>query len=58
MRLKQCMVDGKPGYKWGKQGVCYTYNPKKRESMKKAKQRAKDDGRAASCNEDKLGGIH
>ena len=26
MPIMMCQKEGKPGYKWGKEGRCYTYN--------------------------------
>ncbi len=26
MPVTKCMEDGKPGYKWGEKGKCYTYD--------------------------------
>ena len=39
MPVKQCSRDGKPGYKWGDEGYCYTYN----EGNESQKKRAKND---------------
>ena len=40
MPVKECSLEGKPGYKWGDEGKCYTYNPQnegqKRNSKKSA----------------------
>ena len=40
MPVKQCQENGKPGYKWGDKGFCYTYSPynegPKRNAIKKA----------------------
>jgi hypothetical protein len=40
MPVKECELEGKPGYKWGDEGKCYTYSPdnegQKRNSKKKA----------------------
>jgi hypothetical protein len=26
MPVKQCELDNKPGFKWGEEGTCYTYD--------------------------------
>jgi len=40
MPVKECKLEGKPGYKWGDEGKCYTYTPdnegQRRNSKKKA----------------------
>lgn len=40
MPVKQCQEEGKPGYKWGDKGKCYTYNPYNESAKNKAKQKA------------------
>ncbi len=40
MPLKACSVDGKPGYKWGDRGHCYSYTEGDESSRKKAKRKA------------------
>jgi hypothetical protein len=44
------MEKGKPGYKWGSQGKCYTYIPGDETSRKKAKQKAYIQGAAIGEN--------
>ena len=44
MPVKNCTKDGKPGYKWGDAGACYTYNPNSEASKKDAKRRAVNQG--------------
>jgi hypothetical protein len=51
MPIRNCMLDGKPGFKWGKQGKCFTYDPsgdviKRRRAMRAAKEKALAQGRA------------
>ena len=48
MPIKKCSVDGKPGYKWGDTGKCYTYIPGNEASMKAAKKKAIKQAVAAS----------
>lgn len=38
MPVRQCSDDGKPGYKWGDSGKCYTY-PRGNETARKAAKR-------------------
>ena len=50
MPVKQCQEDGKPGYKWGDQGKCYTYTEGNESSKKQAKKKAAKQGQAAHAN--------
>lgn len=40
MPVQECSIDGKPGFKWGDQGACYTYEPGDEASMRDAKRKA------------------
>lgn len=40
MPVRECQENDKPGYKWGEQGKCYTYNPDNEGQKRKAKQSA------------------
>jgi hypothetical protein len=40
MPVKTCKSDGKPGYKWGNSGKCYTYPPGDAKARNEAKRRA------------------
>lgn len=33
MPVKKCTIDGKPGYKWGDQGKCYTGPDAEKKAM-------------------------
>ena len=46
MPVHSCSEGGKPGFKWGSKGKCYTYNPNSAESRKSAKNKAIRQGRA------------
>jgi len=46
MPVMRCWEGGKPGYKWGKQGKCYTYKLGDKVSRQKAKNKAKKQGKA------------
>lgn len=52
MPLQKCQLNGKIGYKWGKQGKCYTYTPGDKESRERAKEKAKRQGRAVEANKE------
>lgn len=34
----------RPGWRWGKKGTCFTYNPGDERSERRAKLRAKEEG--------------
>lgn len=50
MPLKRCQRNGRPGYKWGDSGKCYTYESSSKPSREQAKRRAKRQGRAIEAN--------
>lgn len=46
MPVKACEKDGRPGYKWGDEGVCYTYPPENESLRVSARAKALQQGRA------------
>jgi hypothetical protein len=50
MPVKRCQSNGKPGFKWGDSGKCYTYTPGNTQSRVRARQRAEKQGRAVSIS--------
>ena len=40
MPVKECTKDGRPGYKYGEGGYCFTYLPGNAESRKSAELKA------------------
>lgn len=40
MPVMKCELNGKPGYSWGKEGKCYTYDPDEDKSKASAKKKA------------------
>ena len=50
MPVQRCEREGKPGYQWGDSGKCYTYTPNDEDSRKRAKDKAKEQGRAIEAN--------
>lgn len=46
MPVTRCQSKGKPGYKWGESGKCYTYTPGRILERRAAKQRARIQGAA------------
>lgn len=53
MPVQSCQNDGKPGFRWGKQGKCYIYTPGNKESMDRARNRAAEQGRAIEASKQK-----
>lgn len=51
MPLKKCSANGRPGYKWGDSGKCYTYSPGDKVGMGKAKQKAHIQGSTYEQNQ-------
>lgn len=50
MPIQSCSNEGKPGYRWGEQGSCYTYTAGNEDSIKEAKKKAQLQGLAARLN--------
>lgn len=50
MPIKHCKKDGRPGYKWGDEGKCYTYTPGNKRSREAAKKKAREQGEAIHAN--------
>ena len=48
--VHSCTKDGKPGYQWGGQGKCYTYESGNESSRNRAKKKAEAQGRAAHAS--------
>lgn len=46
MPVQSCFQNGKPGFKYGESGKCYTYFPNNELSKNKAKQKAYLQGAA------------
>jgi len=44
MPVHSCQINNNPGYKWGKEGKCYDYNPNDEESKNIAKKKAVAQG--------------
>jgi len=51
MPVQACQQNGKPGFKWGGGGKCFTYNPRDDESEERARQRATEQGRAIEASQ-------
>ena len=46
MPVEQCQSNGKPGYRWGESGACYTYTPNSDRSRVRARKKAQKQGQA------------
>lgn len=51
MPVQRCQEDGEPGFKWGEEGKCYTYEPGNAQSRRAARAAAKRQGRAIRANQ-------
>jgi len=50
MPIEACTLDGKPGFRWGKEGKCYTYTPGDEASREAARAKAERQGRAIEAS--------
>lgn len=50
MPIGHCEANGKPGFKYGNNGKCYTYTPGNKASEKAAKEKAILQGVAVRAN--------
>lgn len=46
MPVQRCSVDGRPGFKWGEAGKCYTYSPGDTQARDRARNLAEKQGQA------------
>lgn len=56
MPIQQCSANGKPGYRWGSRGKCYTYEPGNPASKRRAKALALRQARAIKASQAGRGG--
>jgi len=54
MPIQDCQSDGKPGFKWGESGHCYTYSAGDDASRSRAREKARKQGEAEHAH-DKAG---
>jgi hypothetical protein len=50
MPIQKCQRNDKPGYKWGEEGKCYTYEPGDEASRERAYQKALQQARAIKAS--------
>lgn len=53
MPVQACSLNGKPGFKYGKGGKCYTYTAGNTQSQVTARNRAERQGRAIEVSKHK-----
>jgi hypothetical protein len=51
MPVEQCQLKGKPGYRWGKRGKCYIYEPNNEADRQRARRLAERQGRAIKSSQ-------
>lgn len=51
MPVQACQLSGKPGYKWGSSGRCYTYTAGNAASRSRARNKAERQGRAVRASQ-------
>ena len=51
MPINSCQLENKPGFKWGDSGHCYTYDPEKPESQKRARRQCLLQARAVLASQ-------
>jgi len=51
MPVQKCYRNGKPGFKWGEHGKCYTYTPGSEHEKELAKALALKQGRAIKAQQ-------
>lgn len=57
MPIKACTLDGKPGFKWGDSGKCYTYKHGSKPSAKSARDKAAKQGQAQAFTKMRARGL-
>jgi len=55
MPIKRCFLNGRPGFKYGDSGKCYTYEPGNEESKKAAMAKAQEQRKAVKVSQSKRG---
>jgi len=55
MPRQACQVNGKPGYKFGENGTCYTYESGNESSRRQAQAKADKQGAAIKASQARRG---
>jgi len=55
MPVKPCQENGKPGFKYGDSGKCYTYTPGNTQSKAQARLKAEAQGAAVRSSQERAG---
>jgi hypothetical protein len=53
MPVMSCSLNNKPGWKWGRSGECYIYDPNSEISIKRARDKARRQGIAIIISQQK-----
>jgi hypothetical protein len=53
MPVERCRKNGRPGFRWGKEGKCFTYTAGDKTSRERARRKAEAQGRAIKGNQRK-----
>lgn len=53
MPIENCQLNGKPGFRYGKQGHCYTYTAGDAASREQARAKAETQGQAIKAQQEK-----
>ncbi len=53
MPVQPCQQNGRPGFRWGQAGTCYTYTATSERSKERARQKAELQGRAIEANKER-----
>lgn len=49
MPVQRYVLDGRPGFKWGERGTCYTYAPNNDAGREHAREKAEQQGHAVKA---------
>ncbi len=56
MPVQTCILNGRPGFKWGEKGKCYTYPAGDKAGREAARAKARKQGQAIKASEIKKEG--
>jgi hypothetical protein len=51
MPVMRCISEGRPGFRWGSEGKCYTYAPSDPASRERARRQAERQGQAVEASQ-------
>lgn len=53
MPVQQCREKGRPGFRWGESGKCYTYDPSNKRARLRARLQAEAQGEAIKADQNR-----